>query len=142
MIVPDVNLLIYAHNADAPRHEETRVWLQDILNGSEAVGLPWAVICGFIRIATHPRVFLEPMRSEQALSHTRAWLSGPSVTVLDPGPRHLEIMARLLTEAGTAGTLTTDAHLAAIAIEHNCTLASNDSDFGRFSGLRWVNPLG
>ena len=142
MIVPDVNLLIYAHNADAPRHEEARGWLQDTLNGSEAVGLPWAVICGFIRIATHPRVFVEPMHAEQALNHTRTWLSCPAVDVLDPGPRHLEIMARLLSEAGTAGTLTTDAHLAAIAIEHNCTLASNDVDFGRFSGLRWDNPLG
>ncbi len=141
MIVPDVNLLVYAHNADAPRHEQARAWLQDTLNGSEAVGLPWAVICGFIRIATHPRVFIEPMHAEQALSHIRAWLSCPAVDILDPGPRHLEIMARLLSEAGTAGTLTTDAHLAAIAIEHNCTLASNDSDFGRFSGLRWDNPL-
>ena len=141
MTLPDINLLVYAYNADAPRHVAARAWLLDTLNGSGAVGLPWAVVCGFIRIVTHPRVFEEPMAGGEALGHVSSWLSRPGVDLLTPGPRHLEILERLLGEAGVAGNLTMDAHLAAMAIEHQCTLASNDLDFSRFSGLRWHNPL-
>ena len=141
MIVPDVNLLVYAYNADAPRHDAARVWVQEAMNGAEAVGLPWAVVCGFICITTHPRVFLEPLRPIEAVGHVRQWLSCPAVDVLDPGPRHLQIMEDLLDQAGSAGSLTTDIHVAAIAIEYQCALASSDVDFGRFSGLKWVNPL-
>jgi len=141
MIVPDVNLLVYAYNMDAPHHEMARDWVQDTLNGRDPVGLPWAVLCGFIRIATSPRILVEPMRPLEALTHVQQWLRCPGVGVLDPGPRHLEIVGRLLEEEGTAGSLTTDIHIAAIAMEYQCTVASNDQDFGRFPGLRWVNPL-
>lgn len=141
MIVPDINLLVYAYNADAPQHPKAREWVEETLNGSEAVGLPWAVACGFIRITTTPRILVEPMEPTEALAHVRDWLRCPGVSVLDPGPRHLDIVERLLEEIGTAGPLTTDIHLAAIAMEYQCMLASTDQDFGRFSGLNWVNPL-
>ena len=141
MIVPDVNLLVYAYSTDAPHHARARDWVQDTLNGRDSVGLPWAVLCGFIRIASSPRILVEPMLPLEALTHVREWLRCPGVGVLDPGPRHLEIVGRLLDEVGTAGSLTTDIHIAAIAMEYQCTVASNDQDFGRFPGLRWGNPL-
>ena len=141
MILPDVNLLVYAYNVDAQRHGAARTWWEELMNGSEPVGLPWAVICGFVRLMTHPSVLLTPLAPEPALQHVRTWLERSVVTVLEPGPSHLEIFTRLLHGLGVAGDLTTDAHLAAIAIEHQCVLHSNDSDFARFPGLRWHNPL-
>ena len=141
MIIPDVNLLVYAYNADAPRHSAARVWLETLLNGGRAVGLPWAVACGFIRLMTHPRVVVSPLPPAVAVAIVASWLSCPNVSVLDPGTRHLEIFGALLEQLGVGGNLTTDAHLAALAIEHQCELHSADADFARFSGLRWINPL-
>lgn len=142
MIIPDVNLLIYAYNSDAPHHERAKGWWEGLLSDPRAVvGLPWAVTLGFVRLMTHPAVLLTPLRPEEALAPIAAWLALPQVEVLDPGPRHLEIVGRLLEAAGVAGNLTTDAHLAALAIEHQAELHSNDRDFGRFAGLRWKNPL-
>jgi hypothetical protein len=141
MIVPDVNLLVYAYNRHAPRHTPARKWWEAALNGSVPVGIPWAVSCGFIRVMTHPAVLDPPLPVERAVGLVRAWLDRPIVQVLDPGPRHLEILARLLAGLGVGGNLTTDAHLAAIAIEHQCEIHSNDTDFGRFPGLRWRDPL-
>ena len=141
MNVPDVNLLVYAYNSGAPAHARARRWWEDLLNGSEPVGLPWAVACGFVRLMTHPAVLSRPVTPRTAVKHVRTWLDQPLVEVLEPGPRHLEILDRLFAAAGAAGNLTTDAHLAAIAIEHQCELHSNDRDFGRFPGLRWSNPL-
>lgn len=96
---------------------------------------------GFLRISTNPRVIVPPIPHRGALEEVRAWLSRPNVRVIEPGPRHLEVLGRMLDAAGTAGALTTDAHLAALAVEHQCELHSNDADFGRFPGLRWRNPL-
>ena len=141
MIVPDVNLVVYAYNRDARDHARARAWWEGLLGGSEPVGLPWAVVLGFIRIMTHPAVLVSPLEPRRAVTHARSWLEQPNVEVLDPGPRHLELLERLLGDLGVAGNLTTDAHLAAIAIEHQCELHSNDADFGRFSGLRWRNPI-
>ena len=141
MILPDVNLLVYAYSRGAPQHEEARAWWEGLLGSGEPVGVPWAVSCGFIRLMTHPAVLVTPLEPRKAVSHVAAWLERPNVEALDPGPRHLEILARLLGALGVAGNLTTDAHLAALAIEHQCELHSNDGDFGRFSGLRWRNPL-
>lgn len=141
MILPDINLLVYAYNQDALEHVGARSWWERLLSSSEPVGLPWAVSCGFIRLMTHPAVLLEPLDPRRAIEHVRSWLDRPNVEVLDPGPRHLEVLARLLENLGVAGNLTTDAHLAALAIEHQCELHSNDGDFARFSGLRWRNPL-
>jgi toxin-antitoxin system PIN domain toxin len=100
-----------------------------------------AVSLGFLRLMTHPAVLTTPMRPEQALPVVESWYERPNVFVLEPGPRHLALLGNLLRAAGVAGSLTTDAHLAALAIEHGCELHSNDADFGRFSGLRWTNPL-
>lgn len=141
MILPDLNLVIYAHNADAPNHAPSRLWWESLLNGQEPIAIPWAVALGFIRLMTHRGVLVTPMPSSVAVAHVRSWFARPSVEHLEPGRQHLEILDRLLTASGAAGGLTTDAHLAALAIEHQCELHSNDTDFERFPGLRWRNPL-
>jgi hypothetical protein len=141
MILPDINLLVYAYNRDAPEHAGARAWWEGLLGSEEIVGLPWAVSCGFIRLMTHPAVLVTPLGPKRAVAHVRSWLDRPNVEVLDPGPRHLEVLDRLLGGLGVAGNLTTDAHLAALAIEHQCELHSNDADFVRFPGLQWRNPL-
>ena len=111
------------------------------MSGDERIALAWTVILGFIRLTTSPRVFEHPLRVEDALRTVAAWLSQPSVSPLEPGDRHWSILGDLLLEAGTAGNLTTDAHLAALTIEHGAELCSTDADFGRFNRLRWTNPL-
>lgn len=141
MIVPDINLLVYAYNRDAPDHVRARAWWTDLMNGADTVGIPWVVSCGFVRLMTHPAVLETPMAPTAAVRHVRSWLERPNVETLDPGPRHLDILERLVAKLGVAANLTTDAHLAAIAIEHQCELHSNDVDFSRFEGLRWHNPL-
>lgn len=141
MIVPDVNLLVYAYAAQAPHHGAARTWWERTVAGGEPIGLPWAVSMGFLRLVTHPGVLSRPMRPGQALAALESWYAQPNVHVLDPGPRHLAVLRGLLEGLGVAANLTTDAHLAALAIEHGCVLATNDADFSRFPGLRWVNPL-
>lgn len=141
MIVPDINLLVFAHNADAPHHDAARGWWEALLSGDEPVGLPWVVILGYLRIMTHPAVLEQPLRPAEALADVRGWLARPNVELLPPGPRHLDLLGNLLGSLGVAGNLTTDAHLAALAVEHQAELHSNDRDFARFSGLRWRDPL-
>jgi hypothetical protein len=141
VIVPDLNLVVYAYNADAPLHARAKAWWEGLLNGQQAVRIPWAVILGFIRLMTHRAVLVRPLEPLAALEHVRAWLAQPNVEIIEPGPRHLAILEELFEPVGVAGDLTTDAHLAAIAIEHQCELHSNDRDFERFSGLRQYNPL-
>ena len=138
---PDVNLLVYAYNRDARDHAPARQWLEGLLSGSERVGLPWAVTCGFIRLMTHPAVLVTPLDPVRAVAHVQSWFDRSNVEALEPGPQHLEVLGRLLRDAGVAGSLTTDAHIAALAIEHQCEVHSNDADFARFPGLRWRNPL-
>jgi toxin-antitoxin system PIN domain toxin len=142
MIVPDVNLLVYAYNSDAATHGRARQWWEDAVRGHQPVGLPWVVMLGFLRVITSRTVFAQPMRTETALRHVRTWLGQPSVHPLQPGPRHLEILSGF-AEAGTlASAVMTDAHIAALAVENQATVHSNDTDFARFPGLRWRNPLG
>ena len=141
MIVPDINLLVYAYNQDAPAHAAARRWWESRCNNRDPVGLPWVVSCGFVRVMTHPGILVRPLHPGAALKHVQSWLLRSHIHPLDPGPRHLEILTGLLTECGVAGNLTTDAHLAAIAMEYQAEIHSNDADFGRFSGLRWFNPL-
>lgn len=141
MILPDVNILIYAYNSDFPRHSEARAWWEQTLSGSRSVGMAWAAILGFIRLSTHPRVFTNPMHPSEATRRVKTWLDHPRVRIVTPGENHGRILFQLLDEIGTAGNLTTDAHLAALAIEYKAELASTDVDFGRFAGLRWFNPL-
>ena len=141
MIVPDVNLLVYAHNEASPLHGRAREWWEGLMTRQEPVGLAWAVICGFVRLVTPPAVFDEPMLPAAALDRVESWLARENVVVLEPGPRHLRILRDLFGETGVAASLTTDTHLAAIAIEHRAEVHSNDRDFERFPGLRLRNPL-
>jgi uncharacterized protein len=141
MIVPDVNLLMYAHNEAAPQHAAALRWWTDLMTQEQPVGLPWAAIFGFVRLSTHASVLTQPLRPQEALARVRTWLERDHVEILDPGPRHLEIVSGLFDATGVAGSLTTDTHLAALAIEHQAELHSNDHDFTRFPGLRYRNPL-
>jgi uncharacterized protein len=141
MVLPDINLLVYAYNEAVPRHGAARDWWQDLMSREQPVAVPWAVVFGFVRLVTHPAVLVEPLTAAGAMQRVRSWFDRPHVQPLDPGPRHLRIVEELFQAAGVAASLTTDTHLAALAIEHQCELHSNDSDFGRFPGLRWHNPL-
>jgi toxin-antitoxin system PIN domain toxin len=137
MWLPDVNVLVYAGQAQSAHHAQARARVEAVLGSGEAVGFTWVALIGFLRLSTQRRFFPVPMPVDLALRTIDAWVSHPSASVLHPGPRHAALLSGLLTGAGTAGNLTTDAHLAAIAIEHGATLASFDSDFFRFAGLRF-----
>jgi toxin-antitoxin system PIN domain toxin len=141
VIVPDVNLLVHAYNSQSPVHAKARRWWEDCLNGTDPLGLPWVGILGFIRITTNRHILDHPFSPAEACGHVRMWLARPPVSTLHPGDRHAEILFGLLDALGTAANLTTDAHLAALAIEHQAELHSTDADFVRFSGLRWTNPI-
>jgi toxin-antitoxin system PIN domain toxin len=141
MVLPDINLLVYAYNEVAPCHAAAKAWWEGLLTNEQPVGVPWAVALGFVRLVTHPAVFASPLPAGAAIARVRTWFDRPHVEALDPGPRHLDILTTLFGAIGLAGNLTTDAHLAALAIEHQCELHSSDADFGRFPGLRWRNPL-
>ena len=140
MKVVDVNVLLYAVNEQAPEHKRIRHWLETALNGDESVGLPWLVLAGFLRLSTNPRIFPAPLSVNEALSQVSAWLEARTVTTMSENPNHWAVLRNLLNETGTAGNLTTDAHLAALAITHNATMVSCDNDFSRFQNLRWENP--
>jgi uncharacterized protein len=141
MIIPDINLLVYAYNRADPQHEMARRWWETTLNNTDPVGLPWIVSSGFIRLMTHPRVLRMPLEVAEAISHVRAWLDQPCVVVLEPGKLFADRFLGFLHDLGTAGNLTTDAYLAALALEHQAELLSADTEFHRFKGLRWRNPL-
>ncbi len=141
MIIPDINLLVYAHNAAAPKHPGARAWWESLITREQPVGLPWVVTLGFIRLVTHPAVLITPLDPNAAMSRVQSWHEQPWVKPLEPGPRHLSILQSLFAATQVAGRLTTDAHIAALAIEHQCEVHSNDNDFERFPGLRWHNPL-
>lgn len=141
MIIPDINLLVYAYNTGTPYHKEALDWWEGLMNGTVPVALPWLVTSGFIRLMTHPRVLENPMHAKAAVEIVRLWLEQPSVLVIEPGKRFQSLFLDYLEQLGTAGNLTTDAHLAALAVEHQAELHSNDADFSRFPGLRWRNPL-
>ena len=141
MILPDVNLLLYAYDTTSPLNVQAARWWQQCLSGTEPVGLPVVAIFGFVRIGTNPRVIQNPMTPAEAAGHVRSWLEQSVVQVLDPGPQHAEHVLKLLEIVGTAGNLVTDAQLAALTIEHGAVLHTADADFIRFPGLRWFNPI-
>ena len=138
----DVNLLLYAVNEDSPFHTNAKFWIEEVLSGTEAVAFDWSVLLAFLRLSTRPVVFPKPLKLSEAFVLIESWLSQPCVTVVYPTERHARLLTDLLLPFGTAGNLTTDAHLAALAMEHGAELCSCDADFGRFPGLRWANPLG
>ncbi len=141
MKVVDLNILLYAVNRDSAEHAAAKAWLERTLADSEPVAIPWVVLLGFLRLATSPRVFTRPLSPAVALDVVDGWLAAPAVVPLVPGDGHWAILRRLIVESGTAANLTTDAHLAALAIERGAELCSTDADFARFRELRWENPL-
>jgi toxin-antitoxin system PIN domain toxin len=141
MILLDANILIYAVNADAPLNGKAKSWLVSALSGQETVGFPWNVLLAFLRLTTRPGLFRNPLPMDTAFDLLANWLDQPSATIVHPGPRHLPVIRELLLPLGTGGNLTSDAHLAALAIEHGAELYSSDTDFARFNNLKWRNPL-
>jgi hypothetical protein len=141
MKLVDLNLLLYAVNRDSARHQRAKAWLERVLGGEESIALPWVVLLGFLRLATSPHIFTRPISVDQAMAVVDGWLDQPPVVALNPGEEHWRIMRDLLGDAGSAGNLTTDAHLAALAIENGAELCSTDGDFARFAQLRWINPI-
>ncbi len=141
MLIPDVNLLVYAYNSGAPEHRAAKRWWEGALSENHPVGLPWSVMLGFVRIMSSRRVLVTPLPMGVAIGHLRSWLEQPQTEIIQPGFRHVDLLESLSRAAGVSGELTSDLHLAAIAIEHQAELHSNDSDFRRFPGLRWRNPL-
>ncbi|MGH7571151.1 MAG: type II toxin-antitoxin system VapC family toxin [Gemmatimonadota bacterium] len=141
MILVDANLLLYAYVRNYPQHARARTWLDQVLNDPRRVGLPWPSLLAFLRISTNPRAFARPASIEEAWRQVREWLESPSCWVPRPTERHAEVIERLLVESQGAGDLVSDAHLAALALEHGLTLCSADKDFSRFEGLSFENPL-
>lgn len=141
MIVPDVNLLLYAVISGFPQHPRAHVWWERTINSDARVGLTQPALFGFLRIATNARILQSPLAINEAIDYVRDWLAQPNVNLLTPGPNHFNIALELLQDIGTAGNLTTDVQLAAYAIEHQGEMHSNDTDFARFSNLKWINPL-
>lgn len=141
MKLPDLNILIHALDEASPLHGEARRWLETILSGTETVAMAWIVVIGFVRLSTRQAVFERALSVGEALDVIDGWLERPSVAVVHPTDRHRTILRQLLTPLGTAGNLTTDAHLAALAVEHGAEVCSTDADFARFPGVKWSNPL-
>jgi uncharacterized protein len=141
MILVDANLLLYAEDSLSEHHEAARRWWDNQLSGSEPVGLCWPVLTAFIRIGTNARLHQRPLTPGEATQRVQSWLDQPCVRILQPTDQHWGIFQRLLREGGAVANLVSDAHLAALAVEHNCELCSTDSDFARFPGLKWTNPI-
>ncbi len=140
MILPDVNVLVHAHNRDSAVHERARRWWDRCLAGTEGVGLAWIVILGFVRISTHRRALLRPLPVGDVLDRIESWLQLPHVHVPRPSNRHFTGLRANLERIGTAGNMTTDAHLATLAMQRGYVLYTTDTDFMRFPSLRWVDP--
>lgn len=141
MILPDINILIHAHNTESPNHEPARQWWDKCLAGPQGIGLAWVTILGFVRIATHRGILHRPMSPGEACARIAEWLALPHVHIPVPAEGHFDRLRAHLEQLGTAGNLTTDAHLATLAIERGYTLCTTDADFARFQGLHWTNPL-
>jgi toxin-antitoxin system PIN domain toxin len=141
MKIVDINLLIYAINKDTPHHFKAKKWLENCLSGDEPFGFAWIVILGFLRIVTNGRIMPMPLTPEVAIETVDDWLQQPPSLTIVPSHQHWSIYKELLMPLGTASNLTSDAHLAALAIEHGARLYSTDNDFSRFQSLRWTNPI-
>lgn len=140
MRIADANVLLYAVNSASTHHQPAKSWLDAALKGQETVGFSWIALLAFLRLATHPGVFPRSLEPSEAISTMKAWLEQPSAVLVEPTPQHLSVLAGLLAEAGTAGNLVNDAHLAALALEHDATVVSFDADFARFPKVRREVP--
>lgn len=142
MLLPDVNVLVYAHVEDStPEHGEYAAWVTRMATGPEPFALSVLVLSGFVRVVTNPRVFQPPSSLDMALAFVASLVERPTARIVGPGPDHLEIFERMCRESEATGKLVADAQHAAVAVEHGCTMVSTDSDFSRFPGLRWQHPL-
>ena len=141
MILLDVIVLLYAYDARAEGHAKARQWLEDALTEGQPVRLAWVTILAFLRITTNPRILANPLLTSEAVAIVNEWLAYPFVAILNPGERHWSILTKLMADAQVRGPLVTDAHLAALAIEHGAQVCTTDRDFTRFTGLRLINPL-
>ena len=141
MIVPDLNLLVFTYSQASPFHDDARKWWEGLFNGAERVGIPWVVITGFVRLMTNRSAMDQPLAPSEAIDTVESWFRYPHVTPLNPGTEHLSLLRQALAAAGVGGNLVTDAHVAALAMEYQAEVHSNDADFSRFPGLRWRNPL-
>jgi len=140
LILPDVNILVYAFRSDSADHERHRGWLESVINGPEAYGIAPQVLSAVVRITTHPRIFSRPSRLEDALAFSRVLMEQPNATLIVPGERHWQIFEHLCQGARAAGNLVQDAWFAALAIESGCEWITTDRDYARFEGLRWRTP--
>jgi toxin-antitoxin system PIN domain toxin len=141
LILPDVNVLVYAHREDVADHRAYRNWLESVVNGNEAYGISELVLSGFVRVVTHAKVFNKPSPLSEALAFADQLLTSPNSVRVQPGPRHWDIFNGLCVEVGARGNLVPDAYLAAMAIESGCEWITTDRDYSRFDGLRWQHPL-
>jgi toxin-antitoxin system PIN domain toxin len=141
VILIDANILIYAHVSSFAQHNLARDWLDQQLNASTSVGLPWPSVLAFLRLVTNPRVFEHPEPIRDAWQQVCAWLASETTWIPQPTERHADLLGQFLALAGVHGNLVPDAHPAALAVEHGLTLCSTDGDFARFQGLRWINPI-
>jgi len=141
LILPDVNVLVYAHREDVANHAAYRTWLEDVINGDEAFGISELVLSGFVRVVTHAKVFNKPSPLADAIAFADQLREAPNSVRVEPGARHWDLFRRLCLEIGAKGNLVPDAYLAAMAIESGCEWITTDRDFSRFSGLRWRHPL-
>lgn len=141
MILPDINLLLYAHDSQGAFFPRASAWWQRCLDGPEPVGVPWVVALGFIRISTNPRIYAQPQSLSSACARIEEWMNLPHFHFVDPAPGHFARFQTNLEKLGVAGNLTTDAHLATLAAERGYVLHTTDADFSRFAGLTWMNPL-
>ena len=141
MIVPDLNLLIYAYNDGVPFYPPAKRWWEGLLNGVEPIGIPLVVEVGFVRLSTLPNLLSIPFSPDRAIDTVEEWFRLPHVSPVEPGRDHLTLMRRALAATGIGGNLVNDAHVAALAIEHQAEVHTNDADFARFPGVRWRNPL-
>ncbi len=142
MILVDANLLLYAEDSLSEHHEAARTWWDAQLSGSDPVGLCWPVLSAFIRIATNARLHQRPLTLKEATERVQSWLNQSCVRIVQPTDQHWTLFQQMLRSGNAVGNLVSDAHLAALAVEHNCVLQSTDADFSRFRGLKWKNPIG
>lgn len=141
MILVDANLLLYAEDSSSEHHALARAWWDAQLSGVEPVALCWPVLNAFIRIGTNARLHQQPLLLGEAIDRVQSWLEQPCVRLIHPGDQHWALFQQLLRGGKAVGNLVSDAHLAALAVEHNCVLHSTDADFSRFRGLKWRNPI-
>ncbi len=140
-MIVDANILLYAVDSACAQHDRARTWLEQALNGPGRVGLPWPSLTAFLRIATHPRASADPLSQAEAWGFVEDWLGAGPAWIPTPTERHAEVLGRLLSDGDLRGNLVADAHLAALAVEHGVGVCSADSDFARFAGVEWFNPV-